>query len=583
MILRKSLIMLFFPLTLAAQSEIDSLLLIIGQQFNATAAYNHVKFFSQFWRVAGGKDFNSCIDHITATLDSAQLINTDIGPQTRHSIGNYYIQRDSLSRPVWNPKNALLSVISPVETTLQQYSEAAVMLCKNSFPVDTVAELADVGMGNSELDFAGKDVRGKIVTGQASVNSLFQLALSHGALGVVSSMIRFYNHPEKFPDIISEEGISYSEKDHSFGLKISPRSAAFLHSLLAKGKVTIHVSVSSQFTHGELRTLVAEIPGTEKPAERVIFVAHLDHYKPGANDNASGSATLAEMVSTLSSLIKKKIISAPKRTITFLWVDEYNGTNAWIHSHHDEIKNIIAVFNMDMTGEDNSKTGGQFWMERTPDPASVWLRHPDKHTEWGAPFLTVDKLFPTWLNDFYFSVIQRQAARTQWTVGQHPFEGGSDNEPFLQADVPAVTSWHFTDYFYHSNMDDTDKVSPQEMKNVGTAVLAAGCAAASPNEETFRFALTSLSNAGHWRLNNEAANSKAALDSIGPSQHHYFLQRQKEKEILEAWTTWYDESFETIKRLPISLNTSDERLIEKERSTLRALRKNIEENIGVDK
>lgn len=579
---KKTLFILLLPVTIFAQPPIDSLLSVVNKQFNGAAAYRHVRFFSQFWRVAGGKDFNTCVDYTARVLDSAGLGPVNEDTSIKAAFGHYYVQEDSLDLPVWNPKDARLSIISPAETTLQSYASTPVMLCRNSFPIDTIAELIYVGKGDSEDDYINKNVHGKIVFGDAGVKALFHFALLHGALGVVSSMVRPFNHPEMFPEIISEEGISYNAAMHSFGVKISARSAGYLKSLLSTGRVTVHISVSTAFTSGRLRTLVAEISGREKPAERVVFVAHLDHYKPGANDNASGSATLAEMLSTSVSLLNQGKILMPSRTLTFLWVDEYNGTYAWIKAHPEETRNTVAVFNLDMIGEDASKTGGQFWMERVPDPASVWLRPPDKHTEWGAATLTEEQLLPTWLNDFYFSILQRQAARSDWKIGQHPFEGGSDNEPFLRAGIPAVTNWHFTDYFYHSSMDDTDKVSPAEMKNVGAAALVAGYAIASASEKTFQYALSSLRSTAKWRLENEAANSKAAIDSVGRSQHEYFLHRQKEKMILDAWTKWYDEAFQSLKSFSITSSLSEEKSIAQERQALQSLRKEIGGRIGIE-
>jgi len=577
-----TLFILLFPVTIAAQPPIDSLLSVVNGQFNGADAYNHVRFFSQFWRVAGGKDFNTCVEYISRVLDSIGLGPFNEETSIKAPFGRYYVQEDSLSHPVWNPMDARLSIISPAETTLQKYASTPVMLCQNSFPIDTIAELVYVGKGDSEDDFINKNLNGKIAFGDAGAKTLIHFALPRGALGVVSSMVRPFNHPEIFPEIISEEGISYNAAMRSFGIKISARTAGYLKSLLSKGRVTAHISISTAFTSGKLRTLVAEIPGREKPTERVVFVAHLDHYKPGANDNASGSATQAEMLATFVSLLNNGKILTPARTLTFLWVDEYNGSYAWIKAHPEETKNIVAVFNLDMTGEEASKTGGQFWMERAPDPASVWLRPPDKHTEWGATTLTEDGLLPTWLNDFYFSILLRQAARSGWKIGQHPFEGGSDNEPFLQAGIPAVTNWHFTDYFYHSSMDDADKVSPGEMKNVGTAALVAGYAIANPTERIFQYAIASVRAAARRRLESEAANSKAALDSVGKSQHGFFLQREKEKEILDAWTNWYDGAIQSLKALSINSSPSEEKSIAQERQALQSLRKDIGERIGIE-
>ena len=37
-----------------------------------------------------------------------------------------------------------------------------------------------------------------------------------------------------------------------------------------------------------------------------------------------------------------------------------------------------------MTGEDTTKTGGTFLIEKGPDPSAVWERPSDPHSEWGA-------------------------------------------------------------------------------------------------------------------------------------------------------------------------------------------------------
>lgn len=112
--------------------------------------------------------------------------------------------------------------------------------------------------------------------------------------------------------------------------------------------------------------------------------------------------------------------------------------------------------------------------------------------------------------------------------------------------------------------------------------LAAGYTVASPGEEVFQFAIASLNKAAERRLGKEADNSKAALNSVGRSQHQYFLQRQKEKEILGAWMEWYDAAYLSLKKLPLILIPSYEESIEQGRSALRSLHKGISERIGID-
>jgi aminopeptidase-like protein len=79
------------------------------------------------------------------------------------------------------------------------------------------------------------------------------------------------------------------------------------------------------------------------PDEEIIVTAHLDHYKPGANDNAFGQCLNPGMACTMIELIKTKYCLPPLRTIRFMWVPEYNGTYAWLSTHtEDPVKRIAT-------------------------------------------------------------------------------------------------------------------------------------------------------------------------------------------------------------------------------------------------
>jgi Zn-dependent M28 family amino/carboxypeptidase len=64
----------------------------------------------------------------------------------------------------------------------------------------------------------------------------------------------------------------------------------------------VHVTIDSTFSTGPIRTLSIEIPGRTVPNERIVMAAHVQ--EPGANDNASGVATLAETVVSLANAIR---------------------------------------------------------------------------------------------------------------------------------------------------------------------------------------------------------------------------------------------------------------------------------------
>ena len=125
------------------------------------------------------------------------------------------------------------------------------------------------------------------------------------------------------------------------------------------------------------------------------------------------------------------------------------------------------MLSLDMTGEDTAKTGGTFLIEKGPDPSAIWERPSDPHSEWGAGKVDPATVRGSFLNDLHLAVSLRRARDTGWVVRTNPYEGGSDHTVFTDAGVPALLNWHFTDRYYHTNLDTMDKTSPAEMQHVG--------------------------------------------------------------------------------------------------------------------
>ena len=135
-------------------------------------------------------------------------------------------------------------------------------------------------------------------------------------------------------------------------------------------------------------------------------------------------------------------------------------------------KGVRWGLSMDMTGEDTKKTGGTFLIEKMPDPSAVWTRGDEHHSEWGGRPIQKSEIVPSYYNDYLLARCLDQAAATGWVVRTNPFEGGSDHTPFLQFKKPGALFWHFTDVYYHTDGDRIDKVSKDELVNVGNAALA---------------------------------------------------------------------------------------------------------------
>lgn len=116
----------------------------------------------------------------------------------------------------------------------------------------------------------------------------------------------------------------------------------------------------------------------------------------------------------------------------------------------------------------------------------------------------------------------------------NPFEGGSDHTPFLNAQIPGLLLWHFTDVFYHTDADRIDKVSAWEMKNVGVSALVAAYTLTANNESLVQYLIDEYKQSALKRLDVEAALSKIAIANGG--------NKKTEIHILEVWTKFYTEA-----------------------------------------
>ncbi len=415
------------------------------------------------------------------------------------------------------------------------------------------APIVDVGRGGDE-DFAGKDLKGAVVLGDSDINRLWQRAvMTGGAIGVISTSMGSYVNPDQADsktvtphdqwDILQWGSVPYDETHKGFGFKGTPRAAAALRQAIAAGHARVHVTIQSSFTNAPTRTLVAEIPGKSLAAERINIAAHIQ--EPGANDNGSGVATLAELASALVRNLASKKIETPDRTITLMWLDETAGSRQWLKDHPDLVSGVRYMFSTDMPGEDVKKTGGAFLVERMPDPAAVWARPWDPHTEWGAGNVRTTQLKGDLMNDLHLAICERIAQKSQWAVRSNPYEGGSDHTVYVSAGIPAVLDWHFTDRFYHTNFDTPDKTSPDEMRNVGVALTTSAWILASATEDRALAVADLVSRTGQARIAFEAREgAKIAATAADPA-----AAQTREALILAAWHKWYGEAVESVHRL----------------------------------
>jgi len=128
---------------------------------------------------------------------------------------------------------------------------------------------------------------------------------------------------------------------------------------------------------------------------------------------------------------------------------------------------------------------------------------------------------------------------SEFQVAVCPYEGGSDHTVFLMENIPAVLTWHFTDYVYHTTVDTLDKASAREMENVSITSLAAGYLAAKADETETMEMMKIVYDAAVERFETEAQNTVNHFDWTIAKNKSLNDAIELETEVLASWADWY--------------------------------------------
>src|SRR5258708_35373820 len=127
---------------------------------------------------------------------------------------------------------------------------------------------------------------------------------------------------------------------------VSLKTGRGMKEKLASGEqIRLRAVVKAGQHPGFYEVVTATIPGADAKLkeEEIAFSCHLDHQRPGANDNASGCATILEVARTLQKLIGEGKLTRPARTIRVFWPPQIEGTLALVNGKPEFARRIIAA------------------------------------------------------------------------------------------------------------------------------------------------------------------------------------------------------------------------------------------------
>ncbi|HVL67567.1 MAG TPA: M28 family peptidase [Vicinamibacterales bacterium] len=258
----------------------------------------------------------------------------------------------------------------------------------------------------------------------------------------------------------------------------------------ARAGRSVRVSLDATIREGRGKTVIATLRGQEADAYYLVC-AHGDSDSggPGADDNASGVATVMEIARVYAALVRSGRVPRPKYSIRFaVWGAEYRSARTFIEKEGEKLKNLKGVINFDETGTGAERDAIYFEGNDVP---------------WNETLL---RTFEAVAGDY----AGRQGFWTEYTT--NPSQGGTDSYAFLpkkyrgtgqtELEIPSTTiytaawdklaeldqtpGWESKgtpdpkklkiDYslYYHSSGDTPENTTEREPQNMVRAVKVTG-------------------------------------------------------------------------------------------------------------
>lgn len=490
----------------------EATLLQIAAEVSGEEAKRNLDTITLEHRMRASDQFEQASAHIESRLEAYGL---DELRRVEYRADGETMYGTQKSRPVWQVEFAELWELTGPDgervRRLGNWDAVPLSLAQDSLSGEAVTTLVDIGAGLADADYAGKSIRGKLVLTSSQPGAVVERAVGElGAVGILSYAPNQRSAWWREDDRLVRWGhLSSFPETESFGFMISLGEARKLIARMEAGEeIYLHAKVEAGHRRGRYSFVEAAIRGADRRLREheILFTCHLDHPRPGANDNASGCVAILETARTLNALVREGILPRPARTIRFLWPAEIEGSIMYLAGHDDPTR-IKANIHMDMVG------GG-------PETRAVFRVS-------GGPMS-----LPTFIADVGFEIARFMNRETEAFAsgevtafplnapegGKEPLlaltEGldmGSDHDVFREGTwrIPGLYLHDWPDRYIHTNFDTAAMIDPTKLKRSAFLGAVAALYLADLDEADLPALLALLGR-------NVLGRSNELLDFIGP-------------------------------------------------------------------
>jgi hypothetical protein len=233
---------------------------------------------TKYHRPPGSEGYHAATDYVAGQLRELGLRHVTVERyplDATTTVGHHPLPL------AWEPYAAAVKVVSPVAEEVVDLATTSSCLAWWSAPTPEggmEAELVDVGTGEHEADFAGKDVAGKIVLighteRPGGWMHAAREALKRGAAGIVSDYLFYTFEPHRtragLPDAVQLLRLPNQKGEFdAWACSISYPAAQRLRELLRQGPVRCTPTSAAAPSPARARTCCARSPGASSRRSR---------------------------------------------------------------------------------------------------------------------------------------------------------------------------------------------------------------------------------------------------------------------------------------------------------------------------